>query len=101
MPSRKRSEVERVARELAELHRPLCSSRGYPADWWVKELMPIAAWHLREVRRARGRTVPEWRVLVTDTGGCSLLAPGTKVRFLAPGHKVARVVLVPAPRRKR
>ena len=85
-----RSEVERVAWEIT---REFCLSDGGPDPRYVVDatrIMRLARWHLRAVRRARGRTVG-WCLV---EGACASEVY-TRRDVLAD----CRVVLV--PRRKR
>lgn len=89
----KRSEVERVAQQIGMcLYGP--ESRGpwetVPEDS-KRRLRVVAEWHLREVRRARGKTV----------GWCQYEPRTAKDRLVTPNRwegQNCRVVL--APRRK-
>lgn len=85
----RRSEIERVASELFKVAHGLDlddASAGYGTAWDV-----LACWHLRELRRARGRVVARrwWR---------------RKGNFFSDvpreGYIECLVVLVPGKRRK-
>jgi len=92
-----RSAVERVAEEMFSRWAPGADHDGYIGDGWLR----LARWHLREARKARGRTVG-W-VCVDEAG--LLCCGGLHSRCDAEGHaanggyEVARVVLDPKPRK--
>lgn len=92
---RRRTEVERVARELGKL----IGAQPWEVDSDVHgQFTKMAKWHLAAVKRARGRTVG---YVAVENGPGNLCCAGLHLRegveehCANGGYMVARVVLVP------